>query len=158
MVRQRTFTVSMFSALGKPIPAPKHPGTLACPIGTTENNPGGPDRLGGLPNPRARQARRQILRILPFRTWTLTARASNGGRNTTRPRPLNALATTNWGPNGQPLNDYAYASSKTCPSQNVITISAHRPDRNQPEPGAVSHSTLGTFRGDSCGFPLTGSP
>jgi hypothetical protein len=66
--------------------------------------------------------------------------------------PTKAASNNQLDGSGQPMGDYAYATSKLA-SQNLITISATDPTANQPDPGqnAVNFGQFTVARG---GFPL----
>src|SRR5437588_7440522 len=66
--------------------------------------------------------------------------------------PMNPSSNGQLDGNGQPLGDYAYATSKLA-SQNVITIAATDPAANQPDPGH-SATDMGSFTVSRGGFPL----
>lgn len=66
--------------------------------------------------------------------------------------PLSAASNGQLDGNGQPMNDFAYATNKLA-SQNVVAIYAGEPTATQPDPGQPATS-LGSFTVTRGGFPL----
>ena len=66
--------------------------------------------------------------------------------------PLRASSSGQLDSNGQPLSDFAYATSKMA-AQNVITIAASDPSGLQPDPGQTAQNA-GVFVVSRGGFPL----
>ena len=61
--------------------------------------------------------------------------------------PTKAASNNQLDGNGQPMNDYAYATSQLA-SQNVVAIAATDPAANQPDPGQ-SAANMGTYHRDA---------